>query len=881
MRRLLFASFVISSFFGYTQQFCAAPFKASDIAVTGNNVWMIGESDEKGNGIFYNKGNTWKYYTGVTGDKIYVGKDNKPIVINSQGIAYQLNGSNWQILTGQMSDIAVAKNTGVIWSVQNGNIYSYMNGQWIPFNGAQIASSHIDFDPAGNLYSINTSGYVFKQNGMNWTLLGTKQAKDITIDESGKVWIISKEWDGTGYKIYYWNGNSWSPQSGGAAVKLDAGSSAELWKIDNMGAVYRKQGNSWSKKTLNPLNANSSGGNTNVGPFTYGDNVAQVDMYGETSLFKAVRNNDIPGIYTLLGKGSNINHLNGKQQNALFPACELGFDRVAQLLIKQKINVNQKDTLNATPLLLSVRKGDSVTVSLLLEAGALANQGNLVNAVLDYNSINKKDAGLIMRMIIEKGALVNPVHFSRAAAQNNTESFDALSTHADKYLREKEIMEIAIQKKNPVIANICVEHGASAEKGLDLGIETQNTQLITTSLSKGADAKKAIKFAIDSKNSALLDLCLTLKKETAGYAMDYAATKKDSVSMDVCMKYGGNINTVFPKLVESNDVQIIKYGLNRNADPSLGLESAVSKNNMPVVEMLFSKGAQVKSSSVIAAAANNQNKAMVQLLISKGAAPGDGLVPALSKNNKEIVELLLASGATGNGLTIVETAATYSSSEILQMILNKGGIAQNGLMPAIEVLKVDNVKTLLQAGASPSEAKYMEKAVELGNLEITKQLINFGADPNPGVKIAVNKFKNDILKYLISKGGSVSDGSLFINPINFNQVETVKILINNGCNVQHKDLKQNNLLHIAATKERTNIARLLIATNKININEQNDVGDSPLHNAVDTKNLELVQVYVEAGADINAKNSMGKRVYKVARGLKVKKYLKKKGAKKK
>ena len=68
---------------------------------------------------------------------------------------------------------------------------------------------------------------------------------------------------------------------------------------------------------------------------------------------------------------------------------------------------------------------------------------------------------------------------------------------------------------------------------------------------------------------------------------------------------------------------------------------------MPVVQMLFNKGAQVKSPNVIAAAANNQNKEMVQFLITKGAAPGDGLLPALSKNNKEIVELLLSSGADG------------------------------------------------------------------------------------------------------------------------------------------------------------------------------------------------------------------------------------------
>jgi ankyrin repeat protein len=862
------------------QQFCAAPFKASDIAVGGNNVWMIGESDEKGTGIFYNKGTTWKFYSGMTGEKIFVGKDNKPIVVNAQGIAYQYLNGNWKILTGRVDDITVAQNNNVIWSVQGGNIYSYSNGQWMPFGGAQIASAHIETDKNGTLYSINTSGYIFKQNGSNWTLMGTKQAKDITVDESGKIWIVSKEWGGSGYKIYYWQGNNWVAFNGGA-VKMDAGSSSELWKIDHTGAVHRKSGNTWQKKSLNPLNANSSG-NTNTGPINYGDNVTQTDQYGETSLFKAVRNNDISGIYTLLGKGSSINHLNGKQQNALFVATQLGFDRVVGLLVKQKINVNQRDTLKMRPIILSIQRGDSISVGILLENGARANEDPLINHVLEYNKVKKHDAGLITSMLVEKGALVSPDHLKTAAIQNNTETFDALSFHADKYLRENEIMEIAIKNNNPIIANICVEHGASASKGLDLGIKTKNTQLITTSLSKGADAKKAISYSIDTKNTSLLDLCLTLKKETKDYALDYAATKKDSISMDICLKYGADINKAFPKMVASNDMKMIHYGLNRNANASAGLEGAVRNNNIAAVNLLFSKGAQIQNSSVMAAAGNAQNKEMILLLISKGGIADDAMIPALTKNNAEIVTLLFENGASGSGPNVVETASKFCSKNILQMVLNKGGIAQNGLQPAIEANKIDNVRTLLQFGASPIDAEFIETSINKGNLEITKELINFGADPNNGIKIAVKKANNDILKYLIEKGGSVSDGALFVGPINGSKSAIVKTLIDYGCNLNFKDSKQNNLLHLAGLKQKTAIARLFIATGKIDINASNDVGDTPIHLVVSNgKNLELCQVYVEAGADVNARNSVGKVVYKVAKGMKVKKYLKSKGAKKK
>ena len=182
MKSLLFITLFLFTGLTFSQQFCAAPFKATDIAVSGSNVWMIGESDEKGKGIFYNKGNTWKFYGGMVGEKIYVGKNNRPIVINSQGLIYQFNGSNWQVLTGRASEIAVAKNNGIVWSVQGGNIYSYSNGQWIPFQGAQIASQHIDFDQAADIAHVYARVFddeIAPLNQFGANLLGQKGVLEI------------------------------------------------------------------------------------------------------------------------------------------------------------------------------------------------------------------------------------------------------------------------------------------------------------------------------------------------------------------------------------------------------------------------------------------------------------------------------------------------------------------------------------------------------------------------------------------------------------------------------------------------------------------------------------------------------------------------------
>ena len=61
--------------------------------------------------------------------------------------------------------------------------------------------------------------------------------------------------------------------------------------------------------------------------------------------------------------------------------------------------------------------------------------------------------------------------------------------------------------------------------------------------------------------------------------------------------------------------------------------------------------------------------------------------------------------------------------------------------------------------------------------------------------------------------------------------------------------------------------------------KQNIEGDTPLHLAAESgkDNLEVVQLLVEAGADVNAVNKRGDTPRKAAKGRKVKKYLKDNG----
>ena len=76
--------------------------------------------------------------------------------------------------------------------------------------------------------------------------------------------------------------------------------------------------------------------------------------------------------------------------------------------------------------------------------------------------------------------------------------------------------------------------------------------------------------------------------------------------------------------------------------------------------------------------------------------------------------------------------------------------------------------------------------------------------------------------------------------------------------------------------------KLLIESQSIDINAYNKFGITPLMVVVtsNNKNLNFCKLLVENGANVNAKNNNGVRVRKMAKGIKVKKYLKDNGAKK-
>jgi len=166
-----------------------------------------------------------------------------------------------------------------------------------------------------------------------------------------------------------------------------------------------------------------------------------------------------------------------------------------------------------------------------------------------------------------------------------------------------------------------------------------------------------------------------------------------------------------------------------------------------------------------------------------------------------------------------------------------------------------------------------------GNLEMVTMLVEAGVNPEEGMRPSVLGGHAKVAEYLISKGADGTVQEYLIIAVNNDYIFLVPVLIAAGCNKDYRDGKGNTFLHIAAEKK---FFATLIEFQKagLDVNSKNNAGNTVLHVAArqGRKNIMVVERLVELRADVNAVNSKGKTVRKYAKSLKVKKFLKSKGA---
>lgn len=251
------------------------------------------------------------------------------------------------------------------------------------------------------------------------------------------------------------------------------------------------------------------------------------------------------------------------------------------------------------------------------------------------------------------------------------------------------------------------------------------------------------------------------------------------------------------------------------------------------------------------------------------------------------------------GMNALMYACRNGHTEVAKFLIEKGAkidfkdkAGQTALIHAITSKKIDTAKFLIEKGADinlvdSNGNNALIYAVEVGNIEFVKYLVSKGADINAESEFGITALcraaclkSTDIAKFLIERGANIdgakikkSDHSPLQDAVYLGNMDMVKLLVNNGANVNLKNASGNSIIYFAVCQNRTEILKFLLGKN-ILVDALTTDNISPAMIATIKGNKEILKLLISHGADISLKSKSGKAAIDYATKPEIKQLLK-------
>lgn len=568
-----------------------------------------------------------------------------------------------------------------------------------------------------------------------------------------------------------------------------------------------------------------------------------------TPLMKAVISGNVSRVKSLLEQGADINAQNKNGQTALILASYYkrnNTEKIFPLLLENNAIIDLQDSSGRTALSWAAGAGKMEAIRHLLSANANINLQDSDGAtpLMWASLMGQKDAFLYL---LENGADVSikdknglPVFIRHTPNHHIKSLFSDLAIKAPTKNSERYLSSLhwAAINNNPRLITNLVQKGYS----VNLKDHTGATPLIRAA---GNGNYKSIQ--------TLLHLGADIHAtDNEGYnALFWVITNIDS-----------------PKTIKI----LLEHGLNVNS---------LDKNNKTPLMWAIEKGFN----------------ASVKYLLANGANPNmldnngnTALHLAIKSNKLPILKTLLESGSDSQ----TDSASLYPFPlDIFTLIKSAKKHKRSGIKVDFEIKNKDGDTPLIYA-------------VWKENLPIIKELIKFGADVNgKGIEgitpllVASSLCKTaEIPQILIDAGANVNEytDTGMRNPLilasAFGKKDTVKLLLKRGVDINatnkmgetalffastlffHQDLAKDlpeedaTKLLKNALEEQLNTLKLLIKSGA-DINTTTLENKTPLMWAVSLPgHTKIVELLLEAGANISYKNNNGKTALDIAKQTK-------------
>ena len=223
---------------------------------------------------------------------------------------------------------------------------------------------------------------------------------------------------------------------------------------------------------------------------------------------------------------------------------------------------------------------------------------------------------------------------------------------------------------------------------------------------------------------------------------------------------------------------------------------------------------------------------------------------AVVGNLSDMVKLLIEHGADVDGL---------------------GSVHPRPLLSAVEANLPEIARLLLEAGAEvdPTDDECrspLTLAASENHFEMAKLLVDYGAGVNgpatygcstTPLLAAALRNHHQMARFLVDRGGSFDDGRSLLAAVEARAFDVAEFLIGRGANV---GAKRNGepLLHVLVKKNDIEGARFLLDRHAdVDSTTRDSFAPTPLMVAVVEKHVDMAELLISRGANINATNGLG------------------------